>query len=60
MISFNNRYLRFSMGNKNRKTQLEVSRMSDVFICQLISGYFNGPSSLDSRRLEILHTSTRQ
>ena len=60
MISFNNRYLRFSMINNNRKTQLQVSRMLDVFICQLISGYFNGPSSLDSGRLKILHTSTRQ
>ena len=60
MISSNNRYLRFSMGNKNRKTQLQVSRMSDVFICQLISGYFNGPSSLGSGRPIILHTYTRQ
>ena len=59
-ISFNHRYFRFSIRGTNRKTQLQLSRMLDVFICQLISGYLNGPSSLGSGRTNILHTYTRQ
>ena len=59
-ISFNHRYFRFSIRGTNRKTQLQLSRMLDIFICQLISGYFNGPSSLGSGRPKILHTYTRQ
>ena len=60
MISFNIRHLRFSICEKNRNTQLQLSRILDVFICQLISGYLNGPSSLGSGRPKILHTYTRQ
>ena len=60
MISFTHRYLRSSIRVTNRKTQLQLRRMLDVFICQLINGYLNGPSSLGSGRPKILHTYTRQ
>ena len=60
MISFDHRYLRFSICDTNRKTQLQLSCILDVFIFQLISGYLNGPSSLGSGKPKILHTYTRQ